>query len=194
VRIIGYCEYSSGLTIAGQYASACTTLQVLEAGVPKPGDMIAGVVSPSISTLTNCATSTSPVTVTSIAISYTPHDAANMTKVDAEVSTAVGAGGGGGFAIFRTGGTNPGQVTKTQLSGNNVTSGGLTLPAFNRGYDLPGSSSSVTYQVECYSNGTGNGYAINPNISPAPNSTISVEEIMGALEPAADERRIRMAA
>jgi hypothetical protein len=40
VRIIGYCDFANGLTAAGTWASACTTLQVLGPGIKKPGDVI----------------------------------------------------------------------------------------------------------------------------------------------------------
>lgn len=40
LRIIGYCEYSSGLAVAGTWASTCTTLQLFGPGVKKPGDAV----------------------------------------------------------------------------------------------------------------------------------------------------------
>lgn len=40
VRIVGYCDYASGLATAGTWASNCTTLQVMGPGVKKPGDVV----------------------------------------------------------------------------------------------------------------------------------------------------------
>ena len=39
-RILGYVEYASGLTTAGTYASAPTTIQLFGPGVKKPGDLV----------------------------------------------------------------------------------------------------------------------------------------------------------
>lgn len=40
VRIIGFCDFSGGLTTAGTWASSCTTLQPMGPGIKKPGDEI----------------------------------------------------------------------------------------------------------------------------------------------------------
>ena len=40
VRIVGYCDYPSGLATAGVWASQCSSLQVVGAGVKKPGDVV----------------------------------------------------------------------------------------------------------------------------------------------------------
>lgn len=56
VRIIGFCDYSAGLTAAGSWISTCTTLQVMSPSIKKPGDIVQG---PLVTTSTTQATTTS---------------------------------------------------------------------------------------------------------------------------------------
>jgi hypothetical protein len=65
IRILGYCEYSSGLTTAGTWASACTTLQVLDQGIAKPGEPVQSIVGFDTTSETIVPTSTvNPIKVT----------------------------------------------------------------------------------------------------------------------------------
>lgn len=121
IRIIGYCEFASGLTTAGTWATACTTLQVFGPGVPKPGAEVQRVQ----------GTSTSGQAIT-------PTSAANLIDVSATTTgTAVAASGT--MTLKR------GSTSLTQQSYNGSTVNDLAWVMLFM--DAPGTASSTTYSL-----------------------------------------------
>ena len=77
VRIIGFCDFSSGLVTAGTWASSCTTLQIFGPGIKKPGDVVQSVLnSTATTTLINGANQ-----VTALSQSITPVSAVDLMRV-----------------------------------------------------------------------------------------------------------------
>lgn len=79
VRIIGYVEYSSGLTTAGTYASAPSKVQLFGPGVKRPGDLVQ-LAAMSTTTSTN-GTTAGTVTATACTKSITLASAANSVEI-----------------------------------------------------------------------------------------------------------------
>lgn len=185
MRIIGYCDYASGLGTAGAWASACTTLQLFGPGVKKPGDTVQGPVINTAGSGVNSTTTTKVQANPSIA--FTPTSTVNPIHVYATAFIENAAGGSSGCNAFISRGTSFTALTVSNIasvSTNTSTSGSqVTLS----GLDLPATVSSTTY-VPFLSTGiatntcTWNG-AVNGIV---PSAYLEIYEIMGALAPTND--------
>jgi hypothetical protein len=172
VRIIGYCEYGSGLTTAGVWASSCTALQLFGPGIKKPGDQVQRSLTPVTAQTT---ISGSAFVTTALVQSMTPTSTANPIYATADVAFTVASGGTaiGFIQLCRTSASN---LFGTQQAVNNTAAGSsLAVGATVRGYDLPNSLAAVNY-FACIKNQTGN---VTLNGQAGQQSTIELQEIMG---------------
>jgi hypothetical protein len=78
VRILGYCDFATGLATAGSWASSCTTIQLFGPGIKKPGDIVQSVYNTST---TNSA----------LALSITPTSTVNLIKFSPSINMAQGS-------------------------------------------------------------------------------------------------------
>ena len=183
VRIIGYCDYPSGLATAGSWASACVTLQPFGPGSKKPGDVIQTITG--TSTATASSTSTTKVEAAP-AVAIAPTSAMNIIRLSGygAVSTTALVQ----CQLFLSRGASYSAITTQGIpafnSNQNANILGQTLPLL--GYDAPGTVSSTTYVpfINSSASNTCN-YNATTN-SGTPTSYLELQEIMGALEPAND--------
>ena len=172
VRIIGYCEYASGLATAGSWASACTTFQVLGPGINKPGNSVQ-IVSPVFGTLTAVTFTTSP-TSTNITAAIVPTSPVNLVKYYASTSITNSNTASSANAQMYRGSTAIGALLKTSPGGSGSFGASLTLV----GIDAPQATSSQTYVVKGVApTNTGSIPAVNTD-----SATEILEEIMGELD------------
>jgi hypothetical protein len=135
--VLGYVEYSAGLTTAGTYASAPTLVQTFGPGIKKPSEVVQTTYTP---TTTNDAgtTSTSYVSSTFTA-SITPTSAANLVMLD-------------GTAALDSNGSNATSARivrgATVVGADSVGVPNGAVPANFAGLDAPSSTSAVTYTVQ----------------------------------------------
>lgn len=160
IRIIGFCDFSSGLTTAGAWASACTGLQLFGPGIKKPGDSVQTVYS----------TATTGI--------ITPGSTPNLVKVVATVVANLGNGGAiANGVVSRSGGIGAGTVSTTIAYGIGVSgSASAFLPFTIPLLDAPGSVSALTYTITTGGSVQDQSYVL--------------DEIMGALEPANDNNEL----
>ena len=144
VRIIGYCEFSSGLATAGSWTSSCTTLQPFGPGIKKPGDEVQTVTGSSTAASTTSSTSYVAIGPT---LAITPTSAANLIDVLVSGTLQVSTSPGGFVQLTHTISATTTLVGVpvgiSQGSGTNV-GGGATLPFL----DAPGSTAAVTYGTQ----------------------------------------------
>jgi hypothetical protein len=184
-RIIGWLEYSSGLTTAGTYASAPTTLQLFGPGCKKPGDVVQTVMASTTSTTATGASDTTKHNLTNLsAITITPTSAVNPVKVtlDGALSCTIGTAAYGiQTQIFR--GTNATPIGNTSAAFGNSSAASGNYPVYCFAYDSPQSTSSVTYGAFIANTvstgnsaatflGTGNNMSANTGV-------MTIEEVMG---------------
>ena len=161
-RILGYFEYASGLATVGAYVTAPTKVHLYNGG-KKPGDVVQ-----SAHALTG---TTSTTTQTSLTGSITPSSSANIVRAEAEWNYISNGVGGPEMRLSRgTGPTYFGTIWNfySSFSGSEPGSG------YNKGYDFPATTSSVSYYLfnlswNGGSAGTFNNYG---------NSGITLQEIM----------------
>lgn len=173
IRILGYVEIKE--TSAGTWATGPTYVQLFGPGIKKPGDPVQ-VLSSYPTTQGTVGSSTFVVLTNSPAQAITPTSEANPIKV------------------FCTGTLDSGALqTNLQLSRGSTlignpfelviaSSSGWTIPVTMSATDLPGVTTSVTYQVQ--------GKATTSTTFRFPfagtGASIEIMEIMGAAEPAND--------
>lgn len=181
IRIVGFCDYGSGLGTAGTWASACTTLQVFGPGMKKPGDVVQ-TVAPSFGTVATvaCGATATPGTTSNITAGITLQGGAmNLVRYSAASSANNASGGGNAvFVQMFRGSTAIGFLSHTATGTlNNASNFSFA------GFDAPSSSSAQTYVLKCGVTGgtTGTIPAVNTD-----SATEVLEEVMGALEPAND--------
>lgn len=170
VRIIGFCEFSSGLMTAGAWTSACTTLQVFGPGVQKPGDVVQTVTAATTTSLqiTNSATKTA----LTLSGSITPTSTANLIRVIASgngtatsVSTTI--------SLFRTSGA-------TQIGSNSIASG--SSPVYVQALDLPPIAAGPAVQYGLYSvnsASSGNYFWLGTITGGTPSAFMEMQEVKG---------------
>jgi hypothetical protein len=145
VRIIGFCDFSSGLATVGSWASACTTLQPMGPGIKKPGDIVQ-IVTASTTTAGTATTATYAALASGTTIAITPTASMNLIKVEADGSL-LDSSASTSIARLQL---SRGVVANTGIFGttavNNTVSG--VCPARVSGYDAPGTTSSTTYAVQ----------------------------------------------
>lgn len=182
VRIIGFCDYGSGLGTAGSWASACTTLQVYGPGMKKPGDVVQ-TIAPNFGTLTVVTFTTAGLVTTNVTASITLQGGAmNLVRYSAAVSTGnTVAANTNNLQMYR-GVTAIGALQRGSAAAGSVVNGG-SVPF--TGYDFPTSAAAQTYAVKAIVNAGGGGTGSVPAVN-TDSATEVLEEIMGALEPAND--------
>lgn len=177
IRYIGYIDIQE--TTAGTWASLPNTTQIFGPGIPRPGSVIK-IIGPITNTgATTVGSTTKTVTNTTTSISL--DSAANVVVVRAEGSMVAGSGSAINAQLSR--GTAPTLFgTIAQLG---ITS---EAPAAVAGFDQPNTTSSTSYFVYIW-NGSGVGTSswLGTQNSTVLQSTITIQEIMGALEPANDD-------
>jgi hypothetical protein len=176
VRILGYLEYSSGLTTAGTWNSTPTKIQLFGPGIKKPGDIIQvrqnTVTSGTLINATNVQTA--------LSVSITPTSTVSLIRVSANfsanmsttpTSTSFQLSRGTGPTYFGT------QILYTMTGGTSLGAPGSLL-----GIDAPQITSSTTYYVY----GTTSTGSTSFNSTGGGTVVITADEIMGFLEPAND--------
>jgi hypothetical protein len=183
VRIIGYCDFSSGLATVGSWASACTTTQVFGAGIKKPGDVVQSTYGVS-SVQTTGNTTTNVVTVP--AASITPTSSINFVKAHAE-ATIVETGSAFNVVtqIFRAAGSSAACTTAVGPIMTFYTGvGGAATQSILTALDAPQSSAQQSYAACIKATGAANHlYCVG---GAGTNCSIELQEIMGAIDPAND--------
>jgi hypothetical protein len=125
-RILGYLEWSSGLTTAGTYASGPTTIQTFGPGIKKPGDVVQSAFSSSSSN-------------SALSLSISPSSAANLIKM-------AGMAGTGSTTTLMTITFKRSSTTLLTMSqGGGSVSGNFVSAATV--LDAPGTTSSTAYST-----------------------------------------------
>ena len=164
-RILGYVEYSTGVSVAGTYP-APTLTQLFGPGVSMPGSVVQ--VSQALTT-TTFSTTSSTFQTTNLSANITPTAAPNLVRFNYSGSLyIIGAGVVGYAQVFR-GSSALGPIAQGYVAG-----GTIVVTAAGQYYDAPGSTSQQTYAVKVKN--SDNITAVSfPNTSAA---TITLEEIM----------------
>lgn len=177
-RILGYVEYNStGLAIAGTYASGPNFIQLFGPGIARPGQ--------SVQLLTNSTTTAVSFNQTSIGVlsggltqAITPTSAANPIKVFGTGTLGFSASGYSAQVQLSRGSTGIGESNGAAGTGSNAGTC-ITL----RTLDLPNTISSTTYQFQTRNNASNTTYWPLGNTggvySPSAGVYLEVEEIMG---------------
>lgn len=170
VRIVGYCDFSSGLTTAGTWASSCTTLQPMGPGVAKPGAIVQTAYS--TTTTSGSVAAASPAALSpAVSLAITPTSTINLIKA---------------FTTGNMGNNSTGAAVQLQWA-RGTTLIGVPMYAANnavwRGfpvsiivYDLPASASAQTYSL--YGSST-TGTVSYPVGSTSGGAVLELQEIMG---------------
>ena len=168
VRIIGYAEYSSGLTTAGTWASGPTKVQLCISPYRcnYPGDIVQGPLYNSTTSNTSCTSGS--FTATGVAQSISPTSSVNLIRYVAAGSAANITTGDSVYIKMYRAGTAIG-VLLVATSGV----GSALVPVTVLGLDAPGSTSSLSYAVNCETNASTGSF---PSTS---GGNIIIEEIMG---------------
>ena len=172
IRIAGYIEvtWHSGTG----WDTTPSKVQIFGPGVHKPGDVVQGPIFLNSSAVVTCANGT--YTNTNISQSITPTSPVNGVLVNAQIGQLQGNVGSNAQAILSRG-TGPTLIGEADLIGstgtNTVTNGVAPFQVL----DFPGTTSAQTYAIFCKGNG---------NIGGSVGGTMTLQEIMGALEPAND--------
>ncbi len=136
-RILGFVE--STQTVAGTWAASPTRIQMFGPGVKKPGDIVQ--TQTVLSTTQGSSASATYVALSGPTLSITPTNAANLVDV----------------CCYGTGNSNGTNVCGLQLLRGATAIGNQTASALTNGayqtmivtaYDLPNSTSSVTYSLQ----------------------------------------------
>lgn len=185
MRIIGYAEYGSGLTTAGTWASAPTTLQLMGPGVKKPGDIVQTI--PNFTTTVGSTASASFVALASgQAQAIVLSSSMNIVRADLRgsmINSAITVIGQIILARGTTVLTSTCSVASTAQAGASSQS-----PASLLCYDSPGTTNSTTYNVYGkIQSGDTLSYPVSGSTS-----ILELQEIMGALVPANDDAPARM--
>lgn len=175
-RIIGFLDYSSGLTTAGTYASAPTTVQLFGPGIKKPGDIVQNIYM-TTTTSTNINSSSAKV-ATALANSISPTSSSNLIRVQANgYIRNAGSGIVISMQLYRaTGTTAIGQNVGVQ--GNSTVNTSSFVGC--RALDLPGTTSSTQYGLYgiLNSGSSTNTFLDNTSFTGTPTGDMSLEEIM----------------
>jgi hypothetical protein len=171
VRIIGYCDFSSGMATAGTWASSCTTLQMFGPGIPKPGAVVRTLYFTNSQATTGSGTTP---TATHLTGAITPTSAANLIRAQAFGMLGGSSTGAAISSIYR--GTST-AIGSQGIAGQS-SQGAVPMYAF----DAPGVVTSTSYTVYFWAaagNGLWNAAAI-----PA---ALVLEEKQGALDKPAND-------
>lgn len=171
VRIIGYCDYSSGLATAGAWLSACTTLQVVGPGVKKPGDIVQTVQATQTGQTTTTAGTPATASATALTVSIVPTNTVNLIQADAR---GMGFGAAAQPLLAQISrGSGPTYFGSIGVIQNNV-AGSASM----NGLDKPQTTSSTAYAVYIWlaaAAGTGSWLTTGYGAT----GIITVSEVMG---------------
>lgn len=192
-RILGY--IGSTQTTAGTWATSPAKIQLYGPGIKKPGEQVQLIYT---TTTTTTAVSSTVKVATALAASITPTSSANLVRVHTEGSITTADLTSTGHAVIsllyrNTGTTAIGNICPVGYNdpGGVNPVGGVTT---NTVIDYPQSVSAVQYGLYIFNNtGTDTWTFLGTNGStPAGTGIMTIEEIMGALEPANDNEPLRM--
>jgi hypothetical protein len=170
-RILGYVEWSSGLTTVGTWAIVPTKIQLFGAGIRLPGETVQTVLATTTSTVTH---TNSGMTDTGLSAALAPTSAANGVRI-AGTNTEIfpsSTGLGAQIELLRGG------STILQMSGGTIGYGSSSQGIINVPFfwlDFPATASSVTYKTQAKA---GNASGTIDTQHNGGTSTILVEEIM----------------
>lgn len=170
-RILGYLEWASGLTTAGTWDTAPTTIHIFGPGVPLPGAVIQSV---QATTSNGSTTSTTSATYqdTPLAASITPTSPANLVAYSWDTPFQVSHTGSYAYLALRRGGS----VVGAEVPLFSPYPSALVVPAHRSGTDAPGTTSPVTYTLAVKSDGSN--VAIVGGLSSVGSGILSLAEIM----------------
>lgn len=139
LRILGYMEWSAGLTTAGTWAIVPTKIQLFGPGISKPGDAVQEVAD--YSQTGSSTASTSYVDVTNSSLSITPTSQCNPIDVDYGFETSAVTSAKGVTQVLRG---------ATVISGADAFQTAISSQAGHsfRYSDLPAAVVSTTYKVQ----------------------------------------------
>lgn len=185
VRIIGYCDYASGLATAGSWASACTTLQLFGPGVKRPGEVVQMLYQTSTSAT---AISTNTLTATTSTKAITPTASMNLIEVFAN-APVVAPSASAALVSQISRGSGPTLIGNQSAAGPGSAQQGAALYAL----DFPGVATSTTYTVYItQTSNSGNAASWIPGSISGATGSLTLKEIMGSLEPANDNAPLSM--
>ena len=172
LRILGYLEYASGLSTAGAWTSAPTTVHLLGPGGRKPGDIVQ-VVYATISTTTS-STSAS-FAATSATANITPTAACNLIEARATGAAAGTTNQAVELKLMRNGGAAQVGISAQIFANNSAISAVQEVG----GFDAPQTTSSIDYTVYMANGNTGAGACFFPQSSFSnPRGAITIKEYM----------------
>ena len=175
-RVIGYCEYTSGLATAGTYTSDPSNTVIFGPGIKKPGDVVQSVLN---STATTTTINSSTKSATALVGTITPTSAANLVKVQAYAQWNSIVGSTVGWATLWRG-TGTTQIGNTSTLAQVGQAGTSAAPVTLFALDSPGVTSSTQYGVYVANNAAGNQIFLGTNSSIPTNTGVMIlEEIMG---------------
>ena len=155
-KILGYIEYSSGLSTAGTYASGPTKIQLFGPAIKKPGEVLQEIRIASTS-----ATSTANAGFTGLGITQviTPQAAPNLIE---EVVSGTGGSGSGNAVFFQLarGSTLIGVPYELDVEPG----GAYQNPISMQTIDAPGTTNPTTYGFQGKANGGGSPAAQLPPV------------------------------
>jgi hypothetical protein len=141
IRILGYLEWSSGLTTAGTWASGPTKIQLFSPGIKKPGDVVQTVWATDTLAFT---TTSSTFQTTNTSLSITPVGAPNIIAVRVTGTLNINASTVAAYAQLFRGSIAIGGQTIGTIVGSNQNYFPTPLEAL----DAPGSTSAQSYAVK----------------------------------------------
>lgn len=175
VRIVGYCDFASGLNPAGAWTSSCTTIQIMGPGIKKPGEVLQ-TQAPNFGTLA-VVTFTGTPTATNATVSLTPNATMNLVRYSGAISSSNGTTGSGCSMQFYRGTAGATAIGTLLRWLDAAGSGGIPHSTTFSGLDFPNSVAANTYVIKGNagpSGGTCSAPAVNTD-----SATVVVEEIQG---------------
>lgn len=174
IRILGYVDIQE--VTAGTWATGPTVVQVFGPGIKRPGEVVQVATGSSTTEALQGATGTFTSLSGGVTVSITPKSAANVVRVVSTGQAFVNTSGSIGYLrLVRS---------STQVGGIMIISGGSStvfVPSYLMGYELPNTTSSITYNVQAkYTSSGAIYYPCNAACSSATGVIMEVWEIMSA--------------
>jgi hypothetical protein len=149
MRILGYMEWSTGLTTAGTWASGPTKIQLFGPGVKKLGDVVAKYFATPSSRF---STTSNTVQATNLSKAVTPQSAANLMLIRVNGAAYLnGSGFSGFYQILRAGSA---LSTKQRVYNNGTSVSDFESAAATEYLDAPGTTSSTSYGFGMWQHGS----------------------------------------
>jgi hypothetical protein len=183
-RILGYIEYSSGLTTAGTYASAPTKVQLFGPGVRKPGELV-GFTQMSTTTATSTTSSTPQPTACHSSLNLS--SAANVVKVEWAGPLNISSNGDEAYVtLYRGNNATTTQIGPWAQNIVAVSNTGTSCGAAGSWFDLPfaGATTTASYTVGIMTNAGGTTVQFPSKFGTTGNAALqaaamNIQEIMG---------------